>query len=101
MMQFVLSDLSKPRLGENLFMVQSKAIITSGYGFICNNMIHIFDKVCMYLHRIMGKRLRINGPDSFITSDILYGSLHQLALAHYLDERHFSTVTAQEGKNTT
>ena len=43
----------------------------------------------------------MNGPDSFITSDILYGCLHQLALAHYLDGRHFSTVTAQEGKNAT
>lgn len=55
----------------------------------------------MYLHQIMEKKSRMNGPDSFITIDILYGSLHQLALGHYLDERHFSTVTAQEGKNTT
>ena len=49
----------------------------------------------------MVKRSRMNGPDIFITSDILYGCLHQLALAHYLDGRHFSTVTAQEGKNAT
>ena len=66
--------------------------------FICNNMIYFSNKVHMYLPQIMGKKSRMNGPDSFITSDILYGSLHQLALAHYLDERHFSTVTAQEGK---
>ena len=41
------------------------------------------------------------GPDVFIASDILYGRLHQLDPTHYLDERHFSRVTAWEGKNTT
>lgn len=69
--------------------------------FTFSNTIYFYNKVHMYLHQIMEKKSRMNGPDSFITIDILYGSLHQLALGHYLDERHFSTVTAQEGKNTT
>ena len=86
---------------ENLFMVQSKAIITLGYSsYLQQYVIWKSSKhIKQYLN--IGKTWKIIWPDTFITSDILYGCLHQLALAHYLDERHFSTVTAQEGKNTT